>query len=94
MTKQIALRLPDGLVERLDAVVAADPAFESRSAALHQAVISLVRARERAAIDAAIIDGYRRRPPGTTDDWGDIEEHALAAARLNASRLDAEDGGW
>lgn len=94
MTKQIALRLPDGLVERLDAVVAADPSLPSRSAALHQAVAVLVAERERAATDAAIVDGYRRHPPGAADGWGDIEEAGLSAALLNAERLDAEDGGW
>lgn len=94
MTKQIALRLPDDLVDRLDAIVAADPLLASRSAALHRAVAALVISRERAALDTTIVEGYRRHPAGATDDWGDPEEHALAAALLNAKRLDAEDGGW
>ncbi len=94
MIKQIALRLPEELVERLDAVVAADPSLPTRSAALHGALDAWVTQRERAAIDAAIVDGYRRHPPGTVDDWGNPEEAAIAAALLNAARLDAEDGGW
>lgn len=94
MTKQIALRLPDDLVDRLDALVATDPSLPTRSAALHRAVATLVAERERAAIDQAIIDGYRRHPPGLADEWGSLEEAALAAASINAERLDAEDGGW
>jgi Arc/MetJ-type ribon-helix-helix transcriptional regulator len=94
MTRQIALRLPEELVDRLDALVAADPSLVSRSAALHQAVAVLVADRERALVDAAIVDGYRRVPPGGVDQWGDPEEAALMAALLNARRLDAEDGGW
>lgn len=94
MTKQIALRLPDELVERLDAVVAADPSLPTRSAALQQAVAALVAERERERIDDAIVEGYRRHPPGATETWGDVEEAVLAAALINAERLDAEDGGW
>ena len=94
MTKQIALRLPDDLVARLDALVATDPSLPTRSAALNQAVAMLVRQRERAVIDAAIVEGYRRHPAGTVDDWGDVEEAALAATLLNAERLDSDDGGW
>lgn len=93
MTKQIALRLPAELVKRLDAVVAADPSLPTRSAAIHQAVADLVSERERAAIDAAIVEGYRRQPPAAVDDWGDADEAALAAALVNADRLDAEDAG-
>lgn len=94
MTKQIALRLSEELVQRLDAVVAADASLANRSDALQRAVVELVRTAERAIVDAAIVEGYRRYPPGQVDDWGDPEEHALALALLNAKRLDDEDGGW
>jgi hypothetical protein len=92
MTKQIALPLPEQLVARLDAVVAADPSLPTRSAALHQAVATLVSERERASVDVAILGSNGRHPPATVDDWGNPEEAALAAALLNAARLDADDG--
>lgn len=94
MTKQIALRLPQALVDALDAIVVADPALPTRSAALQRAVSEFVTARGKTAVDAAIVAGYRQVPPGACDEWGDPDAAALRAALANAARLDAEDGGW
>lgn len=78
----------------VDALVDADPRLASRSAALQQAVREFVERRARTAVDAAIVSGYHRVPPGTADDWGDLDAAVLASALTNAARLDAEDGGW
>ncbi len=94
MTKQIALRLPESLVKAVDIIVAADDSLATRSAALNQAVRDFVDVRSRRAVDAAIVNGYERIPAGTVDEWGDCDAAALAAALVNAARLDAEDGGW
>ncbi len=93
MTVQIALRISDDLARELDATVQSDR-FENRSDALRVAVEEFVRRRRSAAIDRAIIDGYRRVPVAVVDDWGSIESaHAIASSIL-AHSLDTEDGGW
>jgi Arc/MetJ-type ribon-helix-helix transcriptional regulator len=91
MTRQIALRLSDALVEAVDRLVVSDPGLASRSEAIRVAVERYVASASRAAIDGAIVEAYDRTPPGQVDEWGDAEQQALQAALLNAARLDAED---
>ncbi len=77
----VAVRLPDGLVQRLDALVAAT-VFPSRSEALRQALEALLDEAERAAVDRAILDGYRRHPP--PEPGVDVRTRALASVEEEA----------
>lgn len=73
MTVQIALRIPEGLVRALDALVA-QGRYATRTAAVRTAVAELAEREERRRIDAAIVEGYTRVPPS------DEEERWAAAA--------------
>jgi Arc/MetJ-type ribon-helix-helix transcriptional regulator len=64
---QIAVRLPDELVEELDALVAAG-SFGSRAAAVRAGIETLVAVERRRSVDATILDGYRRLPPSNADE--------------------------
>ena len=61
MTTQIAVKLSDDLVARLDELVA-DGAFASRSAAVRQGLQAVIAAHRRAAIDRAYEEGYGEAP--------------------------------
>lgn len=65
----------------------------SRSALIRIALEQfLARDRER-ALTRAIVDGYRRLPPGTADEWGEMSKMSDQAATDVARRLDAEERG-
>jgi len=61
MTIQIAVKLPDDLVEGVDALVGAG-AFGSRSEAVRSALHALLRARARAETDEAYAEAYSKTP--------------------------------
>jgi hypothetical protein len=44
----------------------------SRSAVIRAAIEIHLAAHEHGAVGEAIADGYRRIPPGTPDEWGDL----------------------
>lgn len=50
--------------------------------------------QRRRAIDSEIVEGYRRIPSPTVDEWGDLEEQQRLWSQIAAAALDAEDGGW
>ena len=79
-TTQIAVRLPDSLLTRLDDLVTAG-IFKSRAAAVRAGVEKVTAESTRQKIDDAIIEGYRRVPP--TDD-----ELGAARAFLRSSILE------
>jgi predicted transcriptional regulator len=86
---QTMVQLTDELITRLD-----DEAAQrgvSRSAVIREAIEAHIVAREHDAIGEAIAEGYRRIPPGTPDEWGDIEHLADVSGRETAQRLDAEE---
>ena len=93
MTVQIALKLPEELAARLDALVSAG-CFENRTQAIRTGIEAVVAQHERRRIDQALIDGYTAIPPGGLDEWGDLSAQLDAAARHTMARLDAEDGPW
>ena len=68
-----------------------EPTGAVRSAVIREAVEEHLAADRDAAIGRAIVDGYRRIPPGTPDEWGDLEGMADAAGRETAHRLDVEE---
>ncbi len=91
MTTQIAVRLPDPLVEALDAIAAGTA---TRSAIVRMALEQFVQREERRQIDEALTRGYAEHPPGGEDEWGDLEAMTERHGRANRAALDAWDGGW
>jgi len=73
-TEQIAVRLPEGLLAELDALVA-DGLYPSRAAAVRAGVEVITAAARRRLTDEAILAGYRRLPATTA-------EHDAAVASL------------
>jgi Arc/MetJ-type ribon-helix-helix transcriptional regulator len=67
MTIQIALRIPDELVEQLDIVVA-EGRYPTRTDAVRAAIQELAERERRRRIDAAIVDGYTRIPPTAAEE--------------------------
>ena len=74
-TEQIAVRLPQELLEELDALVASG-AYESRAAAVRAGVEAITAQARRRQIDRAIVAGYQRTPPAALD-----HDAALASLR-------------
>jgi Arc/MetJ-type ribon-helix-helix transcriptional regulator len=72
---QIAVRLPDGLVRDLDDLVARG-VYESRAAVVRAGIEAVAERERRAAVDEAIVRGYRRVPTTPAE-----EATALAALR-------------
>lgn len=74
MSTQVAVRLPDDVVEDLDRAIA-QLGFESRADVVREAIAQLLQAIAKDAVDAELIDAYTRQPqtPGE-----------LAAATSNA----------
>ncbi|MGI8727283.1 MAG: CopG family transcriptional regulator [Solirubrobacterales bacterium] len=89
---QTIVQLNTELVKLLDRE--AERRGVSRSALIRDVLeAGLAEARSR-EIDRAIVEGYTRIPPGTPDEWGDLEAAADANTREMLERLDEEDGGW
>ena len=80
---QIAVKLPDGLVRELDALVA-QGLFANRSSAVRRAIEMIVSGQHRAAVEEMYSDGYRRVPES---------ESELAEARRLAT-LAINDEPW
>jgi len=81
MTVQIAVKLPDELVEALDRLVS-EGAFDSRSSAVRRGVAVLLAVHRRQVIDQAYVEGYTRVPE--TD--GEIQE----ATRMAVESINEE----
>jgi Arc/MetJ-type ribon-helix-helix transcriptional regulator len=97
MTTQIALRLDDEQVKRLDHLVFSWEDLENRSDAIRMAIQEFVDRRTRSEIDHQIVEGYMRFPQGgahDVDDWGDVIAQSLEGTDDALAALDAEDGGW
>lgn len=86
---QTIVQLSDDLLTLLD--VAASKRGMSRSALVREAVEHHLHEEREAELVARMVDGYRRRPQGEPDDWGDLgrlgEETSAAVMR----RLDVEE---
>jgi len=61
-TEQIAVRVPEELLARVDALVD-DGVYESRAAAVRAGLEVVAELARREALDAAVVDGYQRVPP-------------------------------
>jgi Arc/MetJ-type ribon-helix-helix transcriptional regulator len=60
-TEQIAVRLPEGLLERLDELIE-QGVYESRAAAVRAGIEVITEQEHRRRVDEAIAEGYRRIP--------------------------------
>ncbi len=74
MSTQIAVRLPDGIVDDLDRAVT-QLGLESRADVVREAIARLLHSIAKEAIDAEMIDAYSRQPQTSEE---------LAAATTNA----------
>jgi Arc/MetJ-type ribon-helix-helix transcriptional regulator len=79
-SEQIAVRLPEELLNELDALVARG-VYESRAAAVRAGVEAITALERRQQIDRAIVAGYRRIPPTAA-------EHGAAGASLRDAIAD------
>lgn len=77
MTVQIAVKLDESVLAGIDELVEAG-SFESRSAAVRQALAALLAAERRAGIDRAYAQGYGRVPE-TEYDMADAARLAIEA---------------
>ena len=87
---RIEISLPEELLAAIDGIVARGDA-EDRADVIRTALEQHVAALERDRIDAEIVDGYRRIPSDTPDEWGDLDSWTEAAAAETMQRLDAEE---
>jgi Arc/MetJ-type ribon-helix-helix transcriptional regulator len=71
-SRQIAVRIPQDLLTRLDEMVRSG-AYESRAAAVRAGLEAIARLDERRSIDRSIVDGYRRDPPTSAEDAAALE---------------------
>ena len=62
VTEQIAVRLPEELLDRVDQLVE-EGVYESRAAAVRAGLEILAELARRHALDDAIVRGYERVPP-------------------------------
>lgn len=83
------VQLNDTLLRLLDYEAARQGV--SRSALIRQILDSHLKASREAEIDRQIIEGYKRIPAGTPDEWGDLDEQTRAATVDMLRRLDAEE---
>lgn len=91
------VQLSDDLLAALDAESARRGV--SRSAVIREAVTAYLADAREEAIVRQIVEGYRRIPPATPDEWGDLEAEAEVAdeevlARLNAEEREAGHEPW
>ena len=83
------VQLSDDLLELLDAE--AKRRGMSRSALIREALRDYLAGSVEAEITRRIVEGYTKRPQAPVDEWGDLAEQSLRAAREVAARLDAEE---
>lgn len=79
MSKQIAVRIPDELVEQLERLVE-EGEYPTIAEAVRAAVAELTERKQRQRLDQAIIEGYRRLPPTPEEEaWADAasREHVV-----------------
>ena len=83
MSVQIAVRIPDALIGRLDDVVASGR-FQTRADAVRAALEALLETERRAEVGRRIVEGYQRGP----------QEDADVAAAAEVADASLEDEPW
>ncbi len=76
-TEQIAVRLPQELLDELDDLVTRG-VYGSRAAAVRAGVEAVAESERRRQVDQAVIEGYQRRPASAA------ERQAAVASLLDA----------
>lgn len=66
-SEQIAVRLPEPLLSDLDELVNSG-IYKSRAAAVRAGIEAIMELDQRRRTDRAIVEGYKRKPPTTTED--------------------------
>lgn len=83
------VQLNDRLLRLLDRYAARKGI--SRSALIRTALEDFLRKDQEAIVGDQIVEGYKRIPPATPDEWGDLEQLTDNAAVDVLHRLDAEE---
>ncbi len=86
---QTIVQLNTDLLELLDQEAARRGV--SRSALVRSALEELLRDEREAVISRQIVEGYRRIPPATPDEWGNLEATSEQATGDLLRRLDSEE---
>jgi hypothetical protein len=86
---QTMVQLSDDLVKQLDEE--ARRRNVSRSALIRNVLTQFLNTESVAAKVARWVDGYRRMPPPTIDEWGNLEEQAVRGTHEMMRELDAEE---
>jgi hypothetical protein len=83
------VQLTDQLIAELDAE--AGRRGISRSALIREAVEAHLADSREAELTRRIVEGYRRVPPATPDEWGDLQRQADVTTVETMRRLDIEE---
>ena len=86
---QTMVQLTDRLLHLLDEHAARKGV--SRSALIRTAIEEFLRTDEEAVVGRRIVAGYKRIPPVTPDEWGELSEVTDGATVDVLHRLDAEE---
>lgn len=83
------VQLTDRLIHLLDR--AAARRGTSRSALIRTALEEFLEKDQESALGREIVEGYKRKPPATPDEWGDLAQIADHSTVDVLHRLDAEE---
>lgn len=76
---QLAVRIPDALVEQIDALVAAGR-YATRADAIRAGLVAVIEQERARRLDEAIVDGYRRHPATAAEErWAERAGRDLIA---------------
>jgi Arc/MetJ-type ribon-helix-helix transcriptional regulator len=77
MSMQLAVKLPERMVEEIDRHVG-EGRFANRTDAVRAALDRMLRELREEQVTAAIVEGYRRMPPEEADDaWAEAATRAM-----------------
>ena len=86
---QTMVQLTDDLLRQLDEEAARRKT--SRSALIRDVLATFLGEESEAAKVARYVEGYRRMPQPTIDEWGNLEEDAERDLARLSEELDAEE---